>query len=298
MIAHTEFQPNSEGVFNIPAELYHDHVRAPEINRGLVVEMATSCPEKVKAIIDGTIKKKVTKAMVSGTLIDLALLEPDKFREGLSHWILPEGLDLRTKDGLAWKKDHPDLPALKLKTDSPNEASAEDINGMIASVMRHKIMRRIVEQSVKQEAAFCYHPDTHLLRKCRTDARLEDNSGALTLTDLKSTMVGGTSLSRFSSHCAAMSYHLQHAFYSDIYKDLVGEEPYFLFGVVERKPPYLVRVFQIHQEGVRAARDDYRRALDMFAECKKSGVWPGYREEIETVKLPRWALMPPEPVGD
>lgn len=294
-ISHTAFIPNTEGIFEIPSSIYHNHKEAPEISRSLVVEMVDTCPEAVKAVIDGRRKKKITPAMISGTLIDLALLEPDKFREGLSHWIMPEGLDLRTKDGKAWKEDHPNLPALRLKTDDPGEASAEDIQGMIESVMRHKIMRRIVERSVKQESAFCFDPDTGLLRKCRPDARLVDNSGKLTLADLKSTFLGGTSKHTFSSHCARMGYFIQDPFYSDVYKDLTGEEPYFIFGVVERKPPYLVRVFQIHSKGKQAGRDQYKRALEQYAECKATGIWPSYPEEIVQIELPRWAV---EPKGD
>lgn len=287
-ITHTPFIPNTEGVFMIPAELYHNHTMAPEVSRSLVVEMVNNCPFVVKSIIDGRIPKKVTKAMDSGTLVDKALLEPDSFREGLSHWILPEGLDLRSKDGLAWKKDHPDLPALKLRTDAPGEASAEDIAGMIESVMAHSKMRYAVERSVKQESAFCFHPDTGLLRKCRPDMRLSDHNG-ITLPDLKSTMPGGTSKHRWSSHCADMHYNIQQAFYSDIYRDLLGCEPFFLFFVVERKYPYLCRIFQIDEADKEAGRKQYQKALERYAECKASGVWPKHSEDIEIVQLPKWS---------
>ena len=50
---------------------------------------------------------------------------------------------------------------------------------MIESVMRRKVARRIIEESTKQESAFAKDPNTGLLRKCRTDARLIENSGRL-----------------------------------------------------------------------------------------------------------------------
>lgn len=290
IIIHSDFQPNTEGVFMIPANVYHNHAMAPEVSRSLVVEMISSCPENVKAIIDGRVQKKVTKEMQSGTLIDLALLEPDKFKEGVSHWIMPEGLNLTTTEGRQWKKDHPGLPALKASTDSPNEASAKDVQGMIEAVMKHKIARRIVESSVKQESAFCYHPDSGILRKCRPDTRLVDNSGRLTLADLKTTFRGGASIDSLQKHCARMAYFVQAPFYADIYRDLIGEEPYFIFFVVERKPPYLVRVFNIDDKGIAAGREMYQRALDDFAKCKSSGDWPPYPEKIVTITMPRWAV--------
>lgn len=296
MIKPTEFKSGSEGVFEIPADTYHNHVAAPEINRSLVVEMVINTPSHVKAIIDGKRTKKVTPAMIVGTMMDLALLEPDKFKEGVSHWIKPEGLDMRTKDGIAWKKDHPDLPAIPAKTQSLTEASVEDIYGMIQAVMRHKNARRIVETSVKQESAFCFDPDTGILRKCRPDTRLSDNDGRLVLADLKTTFPGGASAKAFAAHAARMGYHIQDPFYSDIYKDLVGETPFFIFFVVERKPPYAVRVFQIHDEGKQRGREDYKFALERFAKCKETGVWPSYPDDIEVVRLPGWALAAPEPV--
>lgn len=296
-IVHTPFIPNTEGVFMIPAELYHDHKRAPEISRSLVVEMLSTCPENVKAVIDGKVKKNISKAMTAGTLVDLALLEPDKFKEGVSHWVLPEDLNLTTTEGRQWKMDHPDLPAIRAANDSPDVASAEDIKGMIESVMRHKIMRRVVEESNKQESFFCHHPDTGLLRKCRMDMRLADNSNRMTIVDLKSTGRGGTSMHKFSSHCAKMNYHVQDSFYTDICHDLIGEQPYFVFCVVERKPPYLVRMFQIHRSGKTAGRDDYKRALERYAQCKATGSWPAYPEQIEEVMLPRWATVPFEPTN-
>ncbi len=273
----------------MPAETYHNHVQAPEVSRSLIVEMVNKSPAHVRAMIDGSSKKKETKAMVSGTLVDLALLEPDKFKEGVSHWTRPDGLNLNNKEGIKWKEDHPDLPYLKRTTDDPAEASAEDIQGMIAAVMRHKISSKIVERSVKQEAAFCYDPATGLLRKCRTDARLDDDSGRLTLADMKSTFYGGTAKHIFRKHVQDMGYDIQHPFYSNIYRDLLGADPFFVFFVVERKPPYSVRMFQIDEqsEGAAEAREEMKIAMAKFAECKASGIWNGYEEKIEPVQLAR-----------
>lgn len=291
-IKHTPFEPWIEGVFDIPNDLYHSHVKAPEISRSMIVELAQNTPAHVKAVMDGERIKKATKQMVSGTLADLAILEPDKFKEGVSHWIRPEGLDLRTKEGKQWEKDHPALPAILDSSDDPAVASMEDIQGMIASVMSHKVARRIVEQSVKQESVFCYDPDTGLLRKVRPDARLVDGCGRLTLGDLKTTFVGGTSSRVWASHAASMGYFVQDPFYSDVYKDLMGEEPFFLFFVVERKPPYAVRVFQIDSMGRQAGRELYKRSMEQFAKCKQDGLWPAHNDSdgIETIRLPYWVI--------
>lgn len=285
----TSFVPETEGLFNIPDTIYHNHKLAPEISRGIVVEMITQTPAHVRSLIEGTIKKEPTPAMVLGTLMDKALLEPDRFKEGLSHWVKPEGMKLTTKDGIKWKEEHAGLPFISTEENA-------DIKGMIASVMAHKLGRFVVERSIKQESAFCHDPATGLLRKCRPDTRLEDMDKRLTIVDLKTTFRGGTSASAWSSHCAKMGYHFQHSFYSDIYRDLVGELPFFLFMPVERKPPYSVRVFQVHEEGVRHAREKCKVALEQYATCKESGKWPAYSERVEVVRLPAWEMRVNNPI--
>ncbi len=291
------FTPMQEGLYaSLPASTYHNHSAAPEISRSLIVEMVVNTPAHVRAVLDGKRIKKETRAMIVGTLMDTALLEPDRFREGVSHWVRPTGMNFVTKEGRAWKAEHSNLPIILATNNSETEASEEDIRGMIEAVMAHKQARKIVESSVKQESAFCFHPDTGLLRKCRPDTRLADTSGRLVLADLKTTFPGGTEARVFAAHAARMGYFIQHPYYSDIYQDLLGEQPFFLFFVVERKPPYSVRVFQIHSEGVQSGRDQYRRALETFAQCKASGIWPAHPEEIEVIQLPKWALAPRDPI--
>jgi hypothetical protein len=32
-----------------------------------------------------------------------------------------------------------------------------------------------------------------------------------------------------------------------------------------------------------------RRAVDLYMECKTTGRWPGYSDDIELISLPEWA---------
>jgi exodeoxyribonuclease VIII len=228
------------------------------------------------------------------------LLEPDKFAEGVSHHVVPAGVKLNTKEGHAWRKDHPDasepggLPYIRAETDAANQASLADMKGMMASLMAHQKIRRIIETSVKQESAFCRDPDTGLMRKVRPDARCFDNSERIILADLKSTFRGGATVSAWQQHCARMSYHIQDSFYTDVYTDLMAP-PYFIFMVVERKPPYACRLFQIDPTGKKHARDKYKKAMEQFRKCQDTGIWPGYDEDIVTVSLPSWEIRAPDP---
>ena len=296
------FKPNTEGIFaDLPAESYHDHKATPEVSRGIVVRMISQTPQHVRAMIDGLSKKEPTDSMISGQMIDMALLEPDRFEEGVTHYVKPAGINLTTVEGRAWKKDHPlDIPRIPAETDKTTEASLTDIKAMIASVMRHKVARKLVERGVKQESAFAFDKETGLLRKCRFDSRLQENSGRLVIGDLKSTEPGGTTEEKFGKKILNHGLFIQNPFYSDILKDLSnGEQPFFLFFVVERKPPYTVRVFQLDTVGIEIGRSEIRRSLNSFAKCKAEDKWPDWQDAdgIKIISLPRWKIIQADSVN-
>lgn len=286
------FSNGTEGLFNIPAATYH---AAHGVSRSVLVKLMEYTPAHAK------VKTKVTRAMDIGTLADHAVLEPDLFVEGTSYWLRPEGLNLNSKLGRGWKAEHPGpkdggLPYLELDNDSSTDASLTDIRNMREAVMRHPIARAIIEISVKQESAFCLCPHTGLMRRCRPDCRAIDARGRVTLADLKSTGVGGLEDGAWSVQCARMFYHVQDVFYSDIYHDLVGERPFFVFIVVERKPPYEVRLFQVDQAGKNRGRERVTAAMERYKNCTDTGDWWGYPKVINVIQLPRFEMNPSQPI--
>lgn len=302
-----KFVPGTEGIWSgLSEELYHSSTLAPAVQRSLITFLLETSPAHAKCMIDGTYKKTVTPAMQIGTLVDRALLEPERFGHGISHWLKPAGLKLTTKDGKAWKEIHPGpdeeggLPYLAEDTESETEVSLLDIKGMMESVMRHRIARHVVEKSVKQESAFCFHPPTQILRKCRPDMRMTDDNGRVSLFDLKTTFLGGGAALEWSRHAAEMWYFVQDAWYTDVYLDLLGEAPFFVFVVVERKPPYAVCTRQIDVKAKEAGRRMYKEALELLARCRDANDWPAYGEAIEVVRLPSYKIEPRDPtvVGD
>ena len=46
----------------------------------------------------------------------------------------------------------------------------------------------------------------------------------------------------------------------------------------------------LDDQGKAQGRADYRRNLNTYAQCRASGVWPGYSQSIEIVNLPKWAI--------
>lgn len=67
-----------------------------------------------------------------------------------------------------------------------------------------------------------------------------------------------------------------------------GYPKHFAFIAVEKKPPYAVGVYVLDSEGVEIGRAQYQHDLRVYAECVRSGVWPGYGDKIQTISLPGW----------
>ena len=63
----------------------------------------------------------------------------------------------------------------------------------------------------------------------------------------------------------------------------------FIFLAVEKEPPYAVAVYEATHEMLHTAQKQIAPLLDVYAECLKTDVWPGYKDELQQIQLPRWA---------
>jgi hypothetical protein len=70
---------------------------------------------------------------------------------------------------------------------------------------------------------------------------------------------------------------------------LGGDDTPFLLIFQEKTPPYLITVGGPDAAALAAGRDANRRALERFADCQATGVWPGYTQDIVSLPLPPWA---------
>ena len=64
----------------------------------------------------------------------------------------------------------------------------------------------------------------------------------------------------------------------------------FVFVFVGIEPPHLVTVAMVDDEALEQGMKMNEQALDVWADCQFTGVWPGYSDGIETISLPRWAV--------
>lgn len=122
-----------------------------------------------------------------------------------------------------------------------------------------------------------------------------DHSNGLNTVDPKTT--DDASPWGFAQSAAKYGYHFQYALYLRGIRalGLAGDHrPEFHFIAIEKTPPYQVAVYQMPADAVAAAEVKVSEALRTFAECQRTGYWPGYPVGPTTLRFPRWATYLPE----
>ena len=99
-----------------------------------------------------------------------------------------------------------------------------------------------------------------------------------------------------SAHPAAWAkrlvdgYDIQAAWYLRGVTAVRGVRPHgFRFVVQETAPPFLLSVLEPGPDVLALAERKIERALTIWRECRRTGVWPGYPTKVATVTLPGWA---------
>lgn len=139
-----------------------------------------------------------------------------------------------------------------------------------------------------EQSFFWIDPDTGVWRRARHDKTLRDRSGRRLIVDLKTCAAADTRAVEKS--IANYGYHQQDPWYRDAAIALgLDDDPGFVFVFVEKEPPHLVHVVQLHPDDVAAGRARNRRALELYARCTADGVWPGHPTDITEISLPTWA---------
>ena len=116
---------------------------------------------------------------------------------------------------------------------------------------------------------------------CKSRPDFHTDDGKL-IVDLKTT--SDASELGFQKSVHNFRYHVQAGFYLRSIK----EAEQFVFIAVESKPPYLVAVYNASPEMIAAGNRVADKNLSTLAQCRKSGKWIGYSEEIKTLDLPRF----------
>jgi exodeoxyribonuclease VIII len=218
-------------------------------------------------------------AMRNGTLVHCALFEPDAV--ATRYVVKPAGHDGRTKEGRAWTAG------------ISQSVQVIDFAQMAAATLQAVAIRRLPEigallsDGYAEASAFWTDEATGELCKCRPDWVSPAGDGVI-LVDGKTCV--DASPDGFAKAIWNYGYHLQAAWYSDGFEKATGQRVHgFVFAAVENTWPYAAAAYMLGDDALDQAREKNERLLELYAKCKKNGVWPGYAETIQPIALPTWA---------
>ena len=227
-----------------------------------------------------------TPAMLTGTAIHSAVLEPDLF--DAEYVAAPVG-DMRTKAGRAAKAEH------EAKHPGKTLIPAKDFDRVLASrqaVYDNPIAAKLLSGEGKNELSYVWKSDypgaEGILCKARAD-RLTMHEGVPCLVDLK-TSVDANPL-EFQKSVGRYAYDLQAAFYLDGLATLHPGERRFIFIVVEKTAPYGVSVCELEQFSLNEGRIKAERALAAYAKAHATDIYDGYEPVIHQIQTPGWARI-------
>jgi hypothetical protein len=166
----------------------------------------------------------------------------------------------------------------------------EPVVAMASALRQHPVAAALLCQDggLPEASAFFRDAETGVMRRCRYDVLPphSDNS-RLIIPDYKTAVSANPE--RFARAAMEYGYHQQDAWYVDAAAALdLANDPVFLFVVQEKTAPYLVSVVQLDAMAVRIGRHLNRRAIDLYAECNRTGIWPGHADDVAHVSLPSY----------
>lgn len=215
-----------------------------------------------------------TRAKQIGTALHMALLEPDLFG---SHYLVAQCDDRRDAKYKGLAKD---AGGERVLTISEHRRL---INMQNAAYSLPRFKRMMSAPGRNELSVFTVDPETGVPVKCRFDRKL-DVSPAL---DIKKCQDARGS--EFSRAITNYGYYMQIPFYMDLWKWETGESiDEFPLVAIEEKAPHGVVFHDLDEVALILGRKHYREALDTYARCLDSGVWPGYEEESEVTSVTSW----------
>lgn len=268
-ISNEEYHSDTSRISNSGISLLHSKTPAHYYARYLAPDREPHAP---------------TPAMELGTLSHTAILEPHEMKA----WVPMPKFKLNTNIGKAGLAEF--LEANEGKKCVPGE-DYETVSRMRDAVLAHPAaswLLNIGGSRIVEGTAHFTEPETGVACKVRPDL-LTRPEADLWNVDVKSTE--DASPEEFARSAVKFGYTRQGPFYLDGVTLATGIRPAgFGFIAVEKRPPYGVAVYYLSEAALEFGREEYLRQLRIYAECRRSGNWPGYPPAFQELVLPKWAF--------
>lgn len=273
--------PMMPGIYpGIPDAEYR---KAPGVSQSALKSMALSFAHYLDDLAHPT---KPTPAMINSRICHTLLLSPNEPQD----WIVkPKYHDGRTKEGKAWLAENGE------KGNPIDFEAFQNIQNAVAAAKAHPFISLALDGAECELSIWSYQNTSagRILKK----GRLDIAPSGPAICDAK--FVENATESSFASMVADFRYYMQAPYYIDLYNENLppGEEEKtrFCFFVIEKHPPYAIRVFNLDERDIARGRAEYQRYLEIFAECDARKETTPYHAgsafslQIKDLQLPAYA---------
>jgi hypothetical protein len=214
--------------------------------------------------------------MTIGTIVHETVLEGKPY----SHTVKPVDIDLRTKEGKAWRDKHAGMTILSLAEHATVVRTVEAV--------RNSPDAQYMLNLCKQREVGIVNNYKGVEIKGRLDAYGQDESGKPMILDLKTT--SSADPDDFGRKVFGLKYTAQCAWYQTLLALELGleEPPLWLWMVVETQEPHDVVFYQPPEEALEIGRAQMNRCIDTYSTCLATGNWPGYSKGVLSLDIPVW----------
>lgn len=155
-----------------------------------------------------------------------------------------------------------------------------------ARVRAHSAAAAVLSSGQPELSAYARDPETGVMMRARLDWTRFITPTSVLVGDLKTTSKPGPDEWAWSA--ADFGYHCQGPFYTDVLAALPTpiEVVTWLWIVVCSDPPHEVWVSEMPVTAFDLGRRRNRRALDIYAECIETDIWPTHMDGIYLTDLP------------
>lgn len=286
-----QFEPNVEGIFEIPAQVYFD---APGWSNSASqhIDPPARYPEYLLK------KEEPTDDMIIGTLVhDMTLepgkppkrviIEPAKFPAPADHAQVKQGkvsagdpIDWHngSKYCKAWHEQKIKEGSIVLKQDK-----YDTMLGCAEAILNRPSAAEIIKASRCELSAFAKLDG--VLCKCRIDILPPTEF----IADLKTGLEYSADKDVWKKRVRDMEYFTQAGSYLDIW-NAIGDSKRdkWVHIVVEKAPPFLVSIFPLDKVDIELGSKLARKRRLLYKRCVETKTWPGYTTKPVAVSLDEW----------
>jgi hypothetical protein len=267
---------------HIDAHVPHEMYRASPGLSYSETKLLERTPLHLRWARDNPQLSKPTPAMMLGTGLHCALLEPARFDV---QYVMEPAPNMN-KNSNAWKEF---ADACRVQSLTPiSIEDRERILGMIASIRRNEKAAKVLGEGQPEVSAWWSDPTTQVACKGRLDWVHPLQGGTLPV-DVKTS--ADASPEAFARSVVNFAYHRQADWYERGFELASGRPTMpMMFIVVETTAPFACACYTLDPYFMVQARKDNERLLALYAHCCEMGEWPGYDPSIVELSPPAWAL--------